>query len=219
MASSSGKGLLEADCGGANPLVKLTTDHSRTAVDDRLARTGLVREFLSETHQVTAARPPQTFRMDSLLEEMRQMEPAPVVLRQAPAVAELATTADDDVAAVGAAATQRGVEWVEEFRLFDTEQNVIDWSREYVEQHGMAGPDPLLDMVETTRWAADYLADVPLLVEEKEEAAASGEWGGPKLEPGEFEKFVASVGQETETKSGEIYCFNKASTKAKLKSR
>ena len=103
------RGLVEPDCGGVNPLVRLTnrytadrarvaegvgrevTSTSREAVGDgRVSSQGLVRfilftagpiphrsqkvrEFLAETREV-AARPSHTFRMDSLLSEMRQIE-------------------------------------------------------------------------------------------------------------------------------------------------
>ena len=56
-----------------------------------ISEQGLVTEFLAETRQVT--RRPQTFRMDSLLREMREIESPRhlgAVPRQAPTVAHLA---------------------------------------------------------------------------------------------------------------------------------
>lgn len=100
------RGLVEPDCGGVNPLVRLTNRYtadrarvvegvgsstSRDAAGEvRVSSQGLVRqnsfcpfpyffitkkvrEFLAETREV-AARPTHTFRMDSLLSEMRQIE-------------------------------------------------------------------------------------------------------------------------------------------------
>lgn len=77
------RGLVEADCGGTNPLVGLTSRYreDRARVAEGVARVGpaqvteqgLVREFLAETRDV-ASRPQHTFRMDSLLREMREME-------------------------------------------------------------------------------------------------------------------------------------------------
>ena len=102
------KGLVEGDCGGTNPLLNLASHYTqdRGYVNEGLQggqlnvqlgpgqEGGLVREFLSETHQVTS-RPPQTFRMDSLLQEMRDIESQRslgAIPRQAPPVADLATS-------------------------------------------------------------------------------------------------------------------------------
>ena len=93
------KGLVEGDCGGSNPLLRLTSHFTtdRAHLQDGLgpareaSEQGLVTEFLAETRQVT--RRPQTFRMDSLLREMREIESPRhlgAVPRQAPTVAHLA---------------------------------------------------------------------------------------------------------------------------------
>ena len=94
------KGLVEGDCGGSNPLLRLTHHFTtdRAHLQDGLggpardlSEQGLVTEFLAETRQVT--RRPQTFRMDSLLREMREIESPRhlgAVPRQAPTVAHLA---------------------------------------------------------------------------------------------------------------------------------
>merc|ERR1719474_917719 len=78
---------------------------------------GLVTEFLAETRDV-AARPVHTFRMDSLLSEMREIEGRQLQPRPGPGVAALART---------------GESWANEF--VDSEENVIDWSREYLATH------------------------------------------------------------------------------------
>jgi hypothetical protein len=75
------------------------------------------------------------------------------VPRQAPAVADLATT---------------GETWAAEY--LDTEQNVIDWSREYLKENSLGGPDPLnhsegfvRNQNAAPKWAQDYLTDLPRL--------------------------------------------------------
>lgn len=228
------RGLVEGDCGGANPLVRLTSHltNDNAHLEDGLVRSirgqnvsgipeqGLVREFLSETHEVAsrAARPPQTFRMDSLLREMTDIEASRsrgAVPKQAPKVAHLAVESDPvDM-------------WAREY--LDTDQNVIDWSREYMARHGMAGPDPLYDVdsgigfseaskwsddylnsnsafSEAPKWADEYLSDVPLIKDS--ELATLGDFNvgdEPKLDPKEFEAFVASVRKETKTKTPAKY--------------
>ena len=93
------KGLVEGDCGGSNSLLRLTSHLTtdRAHLQDGLgpareaSEQGLVTEFLAETRQVT--RRPQTFRMDTLLREMREIESPRnmgAVPRQAPTVAHLA---------------------------------------------------------------------------------------------------------------------------------
>ena len=82
------RGLVEPECGGVNPLVRLTNRYtadrarvvegvglgSREVVGQgKVSSQGLVTEFLAETRDV-AARPVHTFRMDSLLSEMREIE-------------------------------------------------------------------------------------------------------------------------------------------------
>jgi len=196
------KGLVEGDCGGSNPLMRLTTHYTqdRGHVDEgvrirgilgnqTLTENGLVQEFLSETHQVTS-RPPQTFRMDSLLQEMRDIEgprSLGAVPRQAPAVADLATT---------------GETWAAEY--LDTEQNVIDWSREYLKENSLGGPDPLnhsegfvRNQNAAPKWAEEYLTDLPVI---DQNIATLGDV--PTLDPQEFEDFIASVGKEAKSKTG-----------------
>ena len=80
--------LVEADCGGANPLMRLGSQLTRDAAykDQGLSKLPpgalmqntslpgssdhLVNEFLGQM----AAVPPQTFRMDALLQEMREID-------------------------------------------------------------------------------------------------------------------------------------------------
>jgi hypothetical protein len=170
------RGLVEPECGGTNPLVRLTgqrADRARAAeATGHRAGQGLVTEFLEETR--AAARPRHTFRMDSLLREMRELEGARLEPRAGPGVAAIAAAGD----------------WAGEF--VHTEQNVIDWSREYLALHPLAGPDPLEQHQlagrgpEPVLWADEYLADVPVLEE------------APRLQLAEFQQFVASVRPQQE---------------------
>merc|ERR1719370_2024031 len=87
-----------------------------------------------------------------------------------------------------AALARTGESWANEF--VDSEENVIDWSREYLATHSPSGPDPLVEVPQLrpiptdVRWAEDYLADVPVLEE------------APVLAVDEFEQFMASVSQQ-----------------------
>jgi len=193
------KGLVEGDCGGTNPLLNLASHYTqdRGYVNEGLQggqlnvqlgpgqEGGLVREFLSETHQVTS-RPPQTFRMDSLLQEMRDIESQRslgAIPRQAPPVADLATSGDT---------------WAAEYLdTVDTDQNVIDWSRDFLAEHSLGGPDPVMAQhlssgtslgQDEVLWAEQYLDDVPTL--------QNSTSNGPSLDPQEFQEFIASVGKE-----------------------
>ncbi|XP_034252676.1 peroxisomal targeting signal 1 receptor isoform X2 [Thrips palmi] len=93
--------LVEAECGGSNSLVRLTSHFtSDHALKDEGLRhrpfphhgepfgdsDQLVQQFLEETLGAS----PQTFRMDSLLQEMREMEQSGLAPRPSPGVAQLA---------------------------------------------------------------------------------------------------------------------------------
>lgn len=105
--------LVDADCGGANPLVRLGSHFMRDAAykDQGLGGGGhhqpgpsyvnrptgqfdgdqLVNEFLGQI----AAVPPQTFRMDALLQEMREIDAHqfhPQVVRAPPVIDEVAAS-------------------------------------------------------------------------------------------------------------------------------
>ncbi|KAE8743295.1 peroxisomal targeting signal 1 receptor [Frankliniella occidentalis] len=100
IAAMALRDLVEAECGGSNSLVRLTshftTDHALK--DEGLRRAfphhgepfsdsdQLVQQFLEETLGAS----PQTFRMDSLLQEMREMEQSGLAPRPSPGVAQLA---------------------------------------------------------------------------------------------------------------------------------
>lgn len=68
--------LVEADCGGANPLMSMGNQFSKDVAfqdegfrqEHRSPNEELVNEFLG------AAAPPQTFQMNNILQEMREIE-------------------------------------------------------------------------------------------------------------------------------------------------
>lgn len=69
--------LVEGDCGGANPLMAMGSQFSKDVAfqdegfrqEHRSPNEELVNEFLG-----AAAAPPQTFQMNNLLQEMREIE-------------------------------------------------------------------------------------------------------------------------------------------------
>jgi peroxin-5 len=133
------RGLVEAECGGANPLVELashlTQDKSLRqeglpSVLDRTADLGqaagdtlagqFVHEFLQETGQYDA---PQTFGMQSLLEEMHHLQD------EQPAERSEGTTIADQWADEFLA-KEEDHEWVDEYVGDESEQ----WASEFVDK-------------------------------------------------------------------------------------
>nr|XP_015193362.1 PREDICTED: peroxisomal biogenesis factor 5 isoform X3 [Lepisosteus oculatus] len=150
--------LVEGECGGANPLMKLTghmtQDREGGAWRHRATPTiptpieiatedDLVSEFLQDA---APPRPPHTFKMDDLLVEMQQIDQqsyrqAP---QRAPGVAALALSGD----------------WAAEFlnspdpapsqtQAGPSETADSDWTREFIDD----GTDPAAPV----RWAEEYL--------------------------------------------------------------
>ena len=110
--------------------------------------------------------------MEALLQEMRDMET--LVPRQAPPVASLATSGGSGAARARVTCHVSGADdtWAAEY--LDTEQNVIDWSREFLAEHtaSLGGPDPVVGVAAGTArargaelWAAEYLDSVPSLAQ------------------------------------------------------
>uniref|UniRef100_A0A0B7A4R4 Uncharacterized protein n=1 Tax=Arion vulgaris TaxID=1028688 RepID=A0A0B7A4R4_9EUPU len=156
----AGRSLVEAECGGQNSLVRLTSHFTQDRglkqeaygltnrfpppkpyeINRHLSQTStdeLVGEFLSSHHTAMA---PQTFHMGNLLQEMREIEGAEIIHapQRAPGIAELASTgnwAEEFLTTAGVSNTHLSSsngQWAVEFGRL-REGDGIKWAQEYLE--------------------------------------------------------------------------------------
>lgn len=225
------RNLVDAQCGEGNALLRLTQHvtqdkalldeglrwppHARPHTEDGVLKAQygpaavgdqLVEEFMSETQQAAAAAP-QAFRMDSLLQEMREIESmrARSGPMRGPGIADLASEASN---------------WAEEYLASETHVQETglggDWTKEFLDpQHGLTSPDMIPDS--DTRWTREYLSDDIIddtsrgeatkwleeynPQEDSELAKTANELLGtvddPKFSDSEFMKFIKKIGEGT----------------------
>ncbi|KAI9515356.1 hypothetical protein NQZ68_026089 [Dissostichus eleginoides] len=207
--------LVEAECGGANPLMKLTghmtteggawrhrsTPTMPPSSIEIATEEELVNEFLQ-----SPPRPPHTFDMGQLLEEMQQIDQqsyrqAP---QRAPDVAALALSGDwtaeflsgpDSASAPGLVALGEAAEadWTKEFIAEAADPG--RWAEEYLEQSeeklwlGDLGD-------KESEWTKEYQPGEDLRQTANELVAKVDD---PKLQNSEFLRFIRQIGEGSVT--------------------
>uniref|UniRef100_A0A674EGE5 Peroxisomal targeting signal 1 receptor n=1 Tax=Salmo trutta TaxID=8032 RepID=A0A674EGE5_SALTR len=210
--------LVEGECGGANPLMKLTGHMTQEGGAWRHRSTPTIpptpieiateEELVNEFMQQAPPRPPHSFDMGQLLEEMQQIDQqsyrqAP---QRAPGVAALALSGDWTSeflsGADAAAATSSGqaglgdpadADWTREFITDGTDPG--RWAEEYLEQ----SEEKLWlgDLGEREQeWTKEYLPGDELKQTANELVAKVND---PKLQNTEFLRFIRQIGEGSVT--------------------
>ncbi|XP_052434541.1 peroxisomal biogenesis factor 5 isoform X1 [Carassius gibelio] len=208
--------LVEAECGGANPLMKLTGHMTQEGGAWRHRSTPTIpptpieiateEELVSEFLQAPQ-RPPHSFDMGQLLEEMQQIDQqsyrqAP---QRAPDVAALALSGDwaaEFLSTADAASSsgQAGVDpadadWTREFI-----NEVADpgrWAEEYLEQsEEKLWLGDLGEREQDKEWAQEYQSGEELRQTANELLAKVDD---PKLQNTEFLRFIRQIGEGSVT--------------------
>ncbi|XP_029535966.1 peroxisomal targeting signal 1 receptor-like isoform X2 [Oncorhynchus nerka] len=209
--------LVEGECGGANPLMKLTGHMTQEGGAWRHRSTPTIpptpieiateEELVNEFMQQAPPRPPHSFDMGQLLEEMQQIDQqsyrqAP---QRAPGVAALALSGDwtseflSGVDAATASSGQAGLgdpadaDWTREFITDGTDPG--RWAEEYLEQ----SEEKLWlgDLGEREQeWTKEYLPGDELKQTANELVAKVND---PKLQNTEFLRFIRQIGEGSVT--------------------
>uniref|UniRef100_A0A671YF68 Peroxisomal targeting signal 1 receptor n=1 Tax=Sparus aurata TaxID=8175 RepID=A0A671YF68_SPAAU len=200
--------LVEAECGGANPLMKLTSHMTKEGGAWRHRSTPTVKVRVSLVNEFLQAppRPPHTFDMGQLLEEMQQIDQqsyrqAP---QRAPDVAALALSGDwtaeflsgpDAASAPGLTALgdAADADWTREFIAEAADPG--RWAEEYLEQSeeklwlGDLGD-------KENEWTKEYQPGEELRQTANELVSKVDD---PKLQNTEFLRFIRQIGEGSVT--------------------
>ncbi|XP_051720253.1 peroxisomal biogenesis factor 5 isoform X1 [Ctenopharyngodon idella] len=208
--------LVEAECGGANPLMKLTghmtqeggawRHRSTPTIPPTSIEIATEEELVSEFLQAPQ-RPPHTFDMGQLLEEMQQIDQqsyrqAP---QRAPDVAALALSGDwaaeflssaDSASSSGQAGLDPAdADWTREFI-----NEVADpgrWAEEYLEQsEEKLWLGDLGEREQDKEWTQEYQSGEELRQTANELLAKVDD---PKLQNTEFLRFIRQIGEGSVT--------------------